>query len=197
MLCAQYFFRLQCYPTHPLRRMTHPIGLGRLYNARPSNVLPFCERIKRSLTDSGFPNVQIYPIDFLSLAPWEVSQISFQNPFSEFHKSTTAPAVFQRLFCYHRLQFSAYVPIFTDGSKTSSHVGCGIVVAQEIFSRQLHNRCSVLTAELMAILFALEKISCFHNHKFCIYSDSMSALEALSHSHDRAHPLVLDIVCLL
>ncbi|GBO29232.1 putative RNA-directed DNA polymerase from transposon X-element [Araneus ventricosus] len=197
MLCAQYFFRIQCHPTHPLRRMTLPIGLGRLYNARPSNVLPFCERIKRSLADSGFPNVQICPIDFLSFAPWDVPQISFQNPFSEFHKSTTAPAVFQQLFCYHRLQFSAHVPIFTDGSKTSSHVGCGIVVAQEIFSRKLHNMCSVLTAELMAILFALEKISCFHNQKFCIYSDSMSALEALSHPHDRAHPLVLDIVCLL
>ncbi|GBN40492.1 hypothetical protein AVEN_275202-1 [Araneus ventricosus] len=169
--------------------MTLPIGLGMLYNARLSNVLPFCERIKRSLADSDFSNVQIYPIDFLPFTPWKIHFPNFLNPplhqlsFNSF--LLPSPSVF------------AYVPAaFTDGSKTSSHVDCDIVVAQKIFSSELYNMRSVFTAELMAILFALGKICSFHNHKFCIYSDSMSALKALNHPHDREHPLVLDILCL-
>ncbi|GBN90271.1 hypothetical protein AVEN_140794-1 [Araneus ventricosus] len=112
-------------------------------------------------------------------------------------KSTTAPIVFQQIFLYHRHQYNTYIPIFTDGSKTTTRVGCGVVIADVPSSFQLNALWSVLTAELTAIFLALERISDLLKHKFCIYSDSKSALEALSHPQNGTHPLALDILCLL
>ncbi|GFX55926.1 probable RNA-directed DNA polymerase from transposon X-element [Trichonephila clavipes] len=43
-------------------------------------------------------------------------------------KSTVAPVVFQRVFAYHRSQYSRYSAIYTDGSKRADYVGCGVVI---------------------------------------------------------------------
>ncbi|GBN46105.1 hypothetical protein AVEN_81969-1 [Araneus ventricosus] len=74
---------------------------------------------------------------------------------------------------------------------------CGVVIADVPSSFQLNALCSVLTTELTEIFLALERISDLLEHKFCIYSDSKSALEALSHPQNGTHPLALDILCLL
>ncbi|GBL75192.1 hypothetical protein AVEN_194434-1 [Araneus ventricosus] len=177
--------------------MSIPLGLGRLYNARPSNIPPFCERIKSFLVDSNIFTVQIHPTSVFTFPPWDVQRISYINPFLMYDKSTTAPIVFQQIFLYHRHQYNTYIPIFTDGSKTANRVDCGVVVADVTSSFQLNALCSVLTAELTAIFLALERISDLLEHKFCVYSDSKSALEALSHPQNGTHPLALDILCLL
>ncbi|GFY09401.1 hypothetical protein TNCV_1942111 [Trichonephila clavipes] len=53
---------------------------------------------------------------------------------------------------------SKYVPVYTDGSKTAGHVGCGVVFNITILSFTLHNSMSVFSAELTAILVALQHI---------------------------------------
>ncbi|GBM02791.1 hypothetical protein AVEN_51982-1 [Araneus ventricosus] len=95
------------------------------------------------------------------------------------------PVVEEQILLHHRHQYSAYIPIFTDGSKTANYVGYGDVIADVTSSFQLNALCSVLTAELTAIFLALERISDLLNHKYCIYSDSKSALEALRMEHIR------------
>ncbi|GBN94087.1 hypothetical protein AVEN_66229-1 [Araneus ventricosus] len=196
-LGAQYYFRIQSHSNHPVRTLSIPVGLGRLYAARTSNILPFCERMKRYLGDLDISTVQVYHIDFFSFPPWDVPQFSFLNPFSKFDKSTTNPVVFQQIFLSHRTQFCTYSPIFTDGSKTASRVGCGIVFDQNVFSRRLNASCSVLTAELMAIWLALEKVFTLPENTFCIYSVSLSALETLAHPQTSIHPIVSEILCLV
>ncbi|XP_055924649.1 uncharacterized protein LOC129956736 [Argiope bruennichi] len=193
-LSELYFFRIESSINHPIRRINLPIGLGRLYNARPSNILPFRERVKRAFADVNILNLQIHNTTALALPPWDVPEISYLNPFLTYDKSTTSSIVFQQLFLYHRNEYSTHIPVFTDGSKTAYHVGCAVVIAEDTSSFQLSTLCSVLTAELMAIMIALEKISNLSDHKFCIYSDSMSALEALSHPHTKTHPLAIDIL---
>ncbi|XP_055924544.1 uncharacterized protein LOC129956637 [Argiope bruennichi] len=193
-LSELYFFHIESSINHPLRRINLPIGLGRLYNARPSNILPFRERVKRAFADVNILNLQIHNTTALALPPWDVPEISYLNPFLTYDKSTTSSIVFQQLFLYHRNEYSTHIPVFTDGSKTAYHVGCAVVIAEDTSSFQLSTLCSVLTAELMAIMIALEKISNLSDHKFCIYSDSMSALEALSHPHTKTHPLAIDIL---
>ncbi|GBN22699.1 hypothetical protein AVEN_68036-1 [Araneus ventricosus] len=149
--------------------------------------------MKRSLGDLEISTVQVYHIDFFSFPP----QFSFLNPFSKFDKSTTNPVVFQQIFLSHRTQFYTYSPIFTDGSKTASRVGWGVVFDQNVFSRRLNASCSVLTAELMAIWLALEKVFILPENTFCIYSDSLSALETLAHPQTATHPIASEILCLL
>ncbi|GFU68791.1 pggt1b [Trichonephila clavipes] len=56
---------------------------------------------------------------------------------------------------------------------------------------RLDTSCSIFTAEAVAIYRALQLIdSCTMPHKYCIYTDSMSVLEALENYHDRCHPVV-------
>ncbi|GBO25232.1 hypothetical protein AVEN_124650-1 [Araneus ventricosus] len=56
--------------------------------------------------------------------------------------------------------------------------------------------CSVFTAEIIAILFALKEISDRSQRYFIIYTDSLSVLQSLSsfYPHPHNHPLVLNVL---
>ncbi|GBN41078.1 hypothetical protein AVEN_18667-1 [Araneus ventricosus] len=192
-ISALYFFRAQSVPKHPISQLTLPVSLHRLYAARSSRILPFCERAKLLLHDSDL-NVTIQSSDFFCFPPWDIPHFSYLNPFSGFDKSSTAPVTFQQLFHHHRYQYSSFIPIFTDGSKSDGHVGCGVVFPSDTLSYRLHNCCSVFTAELVAIFCALQEISPSSQRNFIIYTDSMSALETLSHYDTQMHPVGLEIL---
>ncbi|GFT35572.1 pggt1b [Trichonephila clavipes] len=72
-----------------------------------------------------------------------------------YHKSTVAPVVFQRVFAYHRSQYSRYSAIYTDGSKRADYVGCGVVIEDIMHGYRLDTSCSIFTAEAVAIYRAL------------------------------------------
>ena len=75
-----------------------------------------------------------------------------------------------------------YVQIFTDGFKVDEKVAAAAVssVAPDSpFSCRLRDHCSIYTAELLAILFALRQAYQSQENKFMIFSDSLSALHAL------------------
>ncbi|GBM86575.1 hypothetical protein AVEN_16920-1 [Araneus ventricosus] len=149
------------------------------------------------LHDSDLNNVSVQLSDFFTFPPWEIPQFSFLNPFSGFDKSSTAPVTFQQLFHHHRYQYSSFVPIFTDGSKSDGHFSCGVVSPSDTLSYRLHNCCSVFTAELVVIFCALQEISPSSQRNFILYTDSMSALETLSHYDTQMHPVGLEILSIL
>ncbi|GBM89405.1 hypothetical protein AVEN_76418-1 [Araneus ventricosus] len=196
-LSALYFFRAMSVSMHPINQLALPNGLRRLYDSRPSHILPFCERAKMLLHGSDLNNITIQSFDFFCFPPWDIPQFSYLNPFSGFEKSSTAPVTFQQLFHHHRYQYSSFIPIFTDGSKSDGHVGCGVVSPSDTLSYRLHNFCSVFTAELVAIFCALREISPSNQRKFIIYTDSMSALQTLSHYDIQMHPVALKILSIL
>ncbi|GFY08052.1 RNase H domain-containing protein [Trichonephila clavipes] len=59
---------------------------------------------------------------------------------------------------------------------------------------RLDNCCSIFTAEAIALYRVLELIDPQTLHKYCIYTDSMSVLEAIENYSDRCHPVVSDII---
>ena len=72
--------------------------------------------------------------------------------------------------------------IFTDGSKVDERVvaaALSSVAPNSPFSRRLRHHCSIYKAELQAILFALKQAYQSQERKFMIFSDSLSALQAL------------------
>ncbi|GBN82040.1 hypothetical protein AVEN_84403-1 [Araneus ventricosus] len=133
-ISALYFFRAQSVPKHPISQLKLPVSLRRLYAARPSRILPFCERAKMLLHDSDLNNVSVQFSDYFTFPPWEIPQFSFLNPFSGFDKSSTAPVTFQQLFHHHRYRYSSFVSIITDGSKSDVHVGCGVISPSDTLS---------------------------------------------------------------
>ncbi|XP_055928076.1 ribonuclease H1-like [Argiope bruennichi] len=154
-------------------------------------------RVEKMIQNSFFDNITLLTNDPLAFSPWDLPQITFLNPFSGFDKSKTPPVIFQQMFYSHRYQYGSYIPVYTDGSKSDEHVGCGVVIGSDIDSYRLESCCSVFTAELTAILCALQKISLSTRSKFCIYSDSMSSLQTLSNFHCQIHPVVHEIFILL
>ncbi|GBM65109.1 hypothetical protein AVEN_262598-1 [Araneus ventricosus] len=149
------------------------------------------------LHDSDLSNITIQSFDFFCFSPWDIPQFSYLNPFLGFDKSSTVAVAFQQLLHHHRYQYSSFTPIFTDGSKSDGHVGCGVVSPSDTLSYHLHNCCSVFTAELVLIFCALQEISPSNQHNFIIYTDSMSALETLSHYDIQMHPVASKILSIL
>ena len=67
-----------------------------------------------------------------------------------------------------------YVQIFTDGSKVDEKVAAAAVrsvVPNSPFSCQLSDHCSIYTAELQAILFALKQAYQSQESKVMIFVD--------------------------
>ena len=77
--------------------------------------------------------------------------------------------------------------IYTDGSVDTkiNAAGCSMFIPQLKYSKaiRLHNETSILfSAELTAILIALEWIEDVQPIETCIFSDCLSAIQAISTS---------------
>ena len=89
--------------------------------------------------------------------------------------------------------------IYTDGSKVNEKVAAAALssVAQNSpFSCRLRDHCSIYTAELQAVLFALKQVYQSKEKKFMIFSDSLSALQARI-NFETVHLLLIQIQELL
>ena len=85
--------------------------------------------------------------------------------------------------------------IFTDGSKVDEKVAAAAVPSvapNSPFSCRLRDDCSIYTVELQTILLALKQANQCQERKFIIFSDSLSALQALG-KLKTDHPLLIQI----
>ncbi|GFV94149.1 RNase H domain-containing protein [Trichonephila clavipes] len=153
--------------------------MKRLYDARTSNIRPFMDRMKLLVSELDLPNVNIQQRNLFLFQPWNTPRFHYINPFANYSQSTVVPVVFQRVFAYHRSQYSRYSAIYTDGSKRVDYVDCGVVIEDIMHGYRLDTSCSVFTAEAVAIYGALQLIDSNMPRKLCIYTYSMSVLEAL------------------
>ncbi|GFT11943.1 RNase H domain-containing protein [Trichonephila clavipes] len=193
-LSLEFYFKILSVPSHPLQNVYMSTSMKRLYDARPSNIRPFMDRMKLHISELDLPNVRIQQRNLFLFQPWNTPRFHYINPFATYSKSTVAPVVFQRVFAYHRSQYSRYSAIYTDGSKRADYVGCGVVIEDIMHSYRLDTSCSIFTAEAVAIYRALQSIDSTMPRKYCIYTDSMSVLKALENYHDRCHPVVCTIL---
>ncbi|GFV31357.1 RNase H domain-containing protein [Trichonephila clavipes] len=188
-LCLAYYFKILSVPSHPLQLVYMSTSMKRLYDARPSNIRPFMDRMKLLVSELNLPNVNIQQRNVLQFQPWITPRFHYINPFASYSKSTVAPVVFQRVFAYHRSQYRNVSPIFTDGSKRADYVVCGVVIENITHGYRLDTSCNVFTADAVTICRALQSIDSNMPRKYCIYTDSMSVLEALENFTDRCHPV--------
>ncbi|GFS74416.1 RNase H domain-containing protein [Trichonephila clavipes] len=157
-LSLAYYFKILSVPSHPLQNVYMSTSMKRLYDARPSNIRPFMDRMKLHISELDLPNVRIQQKNLFLFQPWNTPRFPYINPFATYSKSTVAPVVFQRVFAYHRSQYSRYSAIYTDGSKRADYVGCGVVIEDIMHGYRLDTSCSIFTAEAVAIYRALQLI---------------------------------------
>ncbi|GFV41848.1 putative RNA-directed DNA polymerase from transposon BS [Trichonephila clavipes] len=58
-LSLAFYFKILSVPSHPLQNVYMSTSMKRLYDARPSNIRPFMDRMKLHISELDLPNVRI------------------------------------------------------------------------------------------------------------------------------------------
>ena len=118
--------------------------------------------------------------------PWSRPEPHICLSLTKLKKDCTSPEIYKQLLLlllfFNYTTAPEHVQIFRDGSKVNERGAAAAVssVAQNgPFSCRLRDHCSIYTAELQAILFALKQAYQFQEREFMIFSNSLSALQAL------------------
>ena len=89
-----------------------------------------------------------------------------------------------------RDRYRDHIPVYTDGSRDGNAVACATVFpSNTVISMRLPDSASVFTAEVWAIIKALEQIKMSTASKYIVFTDSLSCLQALHHMK-LEHPLI-------
>ena len=89
-----------------------------------------------------------------------------------------------------RDRYHGYIPVYTDGSRDGNDVACATVFpSNTVISMRLPGSASVFTAEVWAIIKALEQIKDSIASKYIVFTDSLLCLQALHHMK-LEHPLI-------
>ena len=156
--------------------------------------LPFPIRANRLLDSTGI-RVNLHP-PLNSPPPWIMKKIKVCSKLYHLSKQQNyTPDHYKQCALEHIQSKGPHKAIYTDGSKSSVGVGCAAVSSSRISQNSLPTNATVFTAELTAIILAVEQIKFSDNNlntKYVIYSDSKSAFEALK-TYIQKNPLVKQI----
>jgi ribonuclease HI len=106
-------------------------------------------------------------------------------------KSCNSSDLYLNKFNEIRHRYHTYNSIYTDGSKASDKVAA--VTRSSTLQCRLPDRASIFTAEIQAILLALDHIAKSSDNHFIIFSDSKSCLQAIANLKVE-QPLILQTV---
>ncbi|KAK3878414.1 hypothetical protein Pcinc_016998 [Petrolisthes cinctipes] len=145
------------------------------------------------MEEMGIDVFPICPVRVPRVAPLLLPQVFPCTCFSD-KKESLPPPVARSLFLEHAFTHRESLPVYTDGSKSDAGVGFGVVFPDFCLGgSRLPFVMSIFTAELSAILYALQVIFTLPQPSFIIFSDSCIALQALC-NFNSSHPLVLAIL---
>ena len=183
-LGLRYITRLKSSPKNPTFKVFSDCN-SQKFGTRSSK--PFQIRFLQGLDDNTIQTQKIQPVDHPPIPPWLVPEVKLcEKTFSRSNKSNEE---IKASFLDHNVKHSEHEKMFTDGSKFEDGVGCAVVHNGTSYAAKLSNSASVFTAEITAIIKALELAYHSKQNKFVIYSDSRSALESLR-KYNAFHPLV-------
>lgn len=179
-LIVKYFTKLHTYPSHPLQT-----DLSTLYPAK-FHTSSFFHRAKflTDLYSIPYPSVEkcfVWPTPpWLLRKPYIFTRLS-----SELKKSDFPYQIYNRTMEYLSEYWSHYVHIYTDGSKSDTGICAASNYIPSHFYQnviRISNNVSVMTTELAAILLALNWALLHDISRVVIFSDSLSAIQAIASS---------------
>ncbi|XP_023212009.1 uncharacterized protein LOC111614875 [Centruroides sculpturatus] len=167
--------------------------LKRLFEARPSSVPLFAIRMENVSSTIDLDTGNISQLEVCSVSPWSTPVINVDLSLKQFPKESTPDYVYRQHFAEIQHSNRNLIPIYTDGSKSDDYVGSAFVCQDEIVAEQIALNSSIFSAELHAIYLALKHVN-RKGHRCCvIYTDSVSALQALISCEPSSHSIVIKI----
>lgn len=192
-LSLQFAFKLKANPNNPAYNKTFEPKYSTFYESKPSVIPSFGHRVKDAVNEicPDVENIMKYSVP--NIPPWKLKKPHVNISMTEFKKDSTDSAFLKNNFNLLRDVYANYVDIYTDGSKNDDKVAAASVTEGLNVQTRLSNQASIFTAELRAILHALDIVSSKHEQNFIIFSDSLSSLLALK-NNNFDNPYVLKIV---
>lgn len=188
LLCLNLTLNTASQDNHPIRNNIITPQYQSQYNKQ--------KRIKKSYFQC-FENIKIDQI-MIHIKPipppWIKNKIQIIEKLHNLSKETTHPLVYQHEFLDLLSHYPDFIPVFTDGSKRNNNVSCAYLIDQLIQSFNLPNQFSVYSAELYAILMALNDIKGRSPNKYLICTDSWSAVSSLKIMDDKDNPILTEII---
>ena len=171
MLSLQYATKIKSLPNHPAYNAVFDNKYMKLFDARPSAICTFGLRIKQFLTAS---NIELSDIletpSYFILPPWCVKPPKIVLDLVHLKKDRTDASIYQHLFLEIQDKYRDYIPVYTDGSRDGNSVACATVFPSDTeLSMRLPDSASIFTAEIWAIITALEEIKNVSESKFIIF----------------------------
>ena len=187
----RYWIRLQRLPNSIALQVARNAGLSRQYELHPRLPQPYGFRVKELLRNSDLPRNGVLPFKFSVTPPWKLPHITFCNYFIGVKRHMNEVEIWS-IFMEHVEVHENSTWIFTDGSKSHNGVGYGVYSNDFYCKGALPVFTSIFTAELLAILKAIERIIIITGTRFTVFSDSKSVLQSLA-VFNSINPLVQKI----
>ena len=162
-----------------------------MFDARPNAIRTFGLRIKQFLTASNIELSDILETPSYFISPsWCINPPKIVLELVHLKNDRTDASIYQQLFMEIRDRYRDHIPVYTDGSRDGNAVACATVFpSNTVISMRLPDSASVFTAEVWAIIKALEQIKMSSASKYIVFTDSLSCLQALYHMK-LEHPLI-------
>ena len=192
-LALQYALKIKSTPNNPVHDTIFNPNYAPLYEKKPNTIPSFGIRIKESLQKvCNDPNI-IAQNEIPEIPPWTLPSAVVDLSLTADKKDISEAPYLLNKFRELKHKYSNHKFVYTDGSKDANNVGAGVVMGEVSHKTGLHKDATVFTAELVAIKEALGLIAHENSSHFVIFSDSLSALEAIKGKNCDT-TLVIDIL---
>ena len=189
-LSLQYATKIKSLPKHPAHNAVFENKYMKLFDVNPSAIRTFGLHIKQFLTASNIELSDILETPYFIVPPWRIKPPKIVLDLVHLKKDRTDASIHQQLFMEIRDRYRDHIPVYTDGSRDGNAVVCATVFPSNIvISMRLPDSASVCTAEVWAIIKALEQMKDSTASKYIVFTDSLSCLQALHHMK-LEHPLI-------
>ena len=190
LLSLKYFTKLHRFPSSPALKCSPTVSAVLASSSRYCP--PFSFRARALISRLSLPPIHVIPLRPSLFPPWLFPRPSVCPSILPCPKSCTLSVILRSKFLAHLPDHSDAIHIYTDGSKSSSGVGYVVLFPSWSTQRTLPHFASVLSAELSALLLAVQRLLSCCSSSFVIFTDSYSALQLIS-SCTISHPIVLQI----
>ena len=192
-LAMQYYLKLKSNPGNPTYNSVFNPLFAEGFLRKEKVVPPFGIRYGPDMAKLDFKLSSVANISPINDPPWALNSATFIYDLASDKKNETNPLAFKTKYCEIKRKYYHHDLVFTDGSKDGNRVAAAAIVFEEPTSERLPDHASIFSAELRAIQLAIDKIEEEYFGRYIIFTDSMSAMQALEDSSSN-NPFVTNII---
>ena len=176
-----YLMRIKCTPDNPSNKVICQVNASK---SRPRSSTPLQVRLDQFVTDLPLETQSI--LEVIPSRDWLIPKAKLCQ--KAIVKKNTSDQMIKAIFLEHDEVHGGEYKIYTDGSKTRVGVGFAVAADDSWDFAKLSSCASIYTAELTAVINAMNMAYHANQKSFVIFSDSKSSLESLN-NYNSSHPL--------